>query len=93
MIDFENKVTILADLYSNYKEDKGFSEFIEYNDLGLPLAYLTNEGLVVEMSEDGARYLQETWELFIASLGLEDESLSNHMNLDDLLAISLGDLE
>lgn len=93
MPNLETKVGILSDLYSNYKEDKGFREFVEYNDLGLPLAYFLNEGLALELSVDAIRYIEETWELFFTSLGVKEENITNGMTLDELLAASLGDLE
>ena len=71
MTDFSNKVDILGDLFSNYKEESDFKDFIEFNDLGLPLAYLAREGLC-EVSDDGERYIEETWLIFVKSLGIED---------------------
>lgn len=93
MPNIETKAFILGELYSNYRDDKGFREFIEYNDLGLPLAYFMSEGLVIEMSVDGIRYIEETWELFFTSLGVNEENITDGMTLDELLAMSLGDLE
>lgn len=71
MTDFSNVCDILGELYANYKEDKEFKDFLEFNDLGLPLAYFVRENLVVP-SDDGVRYIMETWDLFITSLGIED---------------------
>jgi hypothetical protein len=82
MTDFSNICRILADLYSNYKEDVGFREFIEFNDLGLPLAYLTAENLC-DVTNDGEKYIAETWQLFLASLSLDDEGFES---LDEVLA-------
>jgi hypothetical protein len=93
MPDLVTKIGILGTLYSNHREDKGFKEFIEYNDLGLPLAYFLNEGLILDLSPDAVRYIEETWELFIASLDVNEEEIPNGMTLDDLLAFALGDLE
>ena len=52
--DFENQAGILAKLYMNYKEEEEFEDFIEYNDVGLPLAYLMSEGLSIP-TDDGVR--------------------------------------
>lgn len=82
MTDFSNICRILADLYSNYKEDVGFREFIEFNDLGLPLAYMTSENLC-DVTSDGEKYIAETWQLFLASLNIEDEGFES---LDELLS-------
>ena len=88
MTDFSSICSILGELYSNYREDLGFREFIEFNDLGLPLAYLTKENLC-EVTPDGEKYIAETWELFLASLKIEDEGFES---LDEVLAAA-GDLE
>ena len=88
MTDFSNTCGILGELYFNYKEDLGFKEFIEFNDLGLPLAYLIKENLC-ESTPLGEKYISGTWELFLASLKIEDEGFQN---LDEVLAAA-GDLE
>ena len=82
MTDFSNICIILAQLYSDYKEDPGFRDFIEFNDLGLPLAYLEKENLC-NVTGDGEKYIAETWQLFLASLNLEDEGFES---LDEVLA-------
>jgi hypothetical protein len=83
MTDFSSVCDILGDLHANYKDDKNFKDFIEFNDLGLPLAYLTSQNLC-EVSDDGARYITETWDLFLAGLNIKDEGFET---LDDLLEI------
>ena len=65
------KIDILGKFYENYKEDEELSDFIEFNDLGLPLAYLASEGLA-QITDEGKKYILETWDLFLASLELED---------------------
>jgi hypothetical protein len=69
--DFSNKVQILGEFYFTYKEDKELKEFIEFNDLGLPLAYLASENLCA-ISEEGIGYINETWNILMGSLGIED---------------------
>jgi hypothetical protein len=76
MTDFSKVCNILSQLYINYKDEEDFEDFIEFNDLGLPLAYLASEGLC-EVSDDGKKYIMETWELFITSLGIQDEGFDD----------------
>jgi hypothetical protein len=78
----ENKIAILADLWLNYKDDEDFEDFIQYNDLGLPLAYAINEN-VVEKSEMAINFIEETFALLLAGLELPDDS--EYLTLDDLL--------
>lgn len=81
MTDFSNVCDILGELYSQYRNEPDFREFIEFNDLGLPLAYFTRDNLC-EPSDDGVRYIMETWELFLKSLDVEDTGFET---LTDLL--------
>lgn len=87
MTDFNKVCEILGELYTNYKEDEQFKDFIDFNDLGLPLAYFVAENLC-EVSDDGARYITETWALFLAGLSVEDTGWDN---LDELFATKLED--
>lgn len=79
---FDNKITILAELWMNYRDDEELSDFLEYNDLGLPLAYLlTNE--IVLPTEQSEIYINETYDLLVSSLTVEDrewESLDEMLN-------------
>jgi hypothetical protein len=84
--DFTKVCEILGTLYVNYKDDEELQDFIEFNDLGLPLAFLASENLC-EVSDDGARYITETWALFVESLGLEDIGFET---LDQMLSLSEG---
>jgi len=78
---FDNKISILAELWMNYRDDEDLQDFVEYNDLGLPLAYfLMNE--IVLSTPQSAVYIDETYNLFIASLGVEDKEWQS---LDELL--------
>jgi len=80
MTDFSKKCEILGMFYFRFRDTQDLSEFIEFNDVGLPLAYLTAEGLC-EISDDGKKYVAETWELFLASFGVQDTGFDN---LDDI---------
>jgi len=55
----------------DYREDEALEDFMDYNDIGLPLAYLISTD-VVDMSPKAEVYIEETWHLFLASLEIED---------------------
>lgn len=69
---FDNMCSILSDLWMNYKYDEEFEDFVQYNDLGLPLAFLIAENLV-EPKEIAKAYISETWDIFLEALSLEDD--------------------
>ena len=76
-----NKITILAELWMNYRDDEELQDFIEYNDLGLPLSYfLMNE--IVLPTDQAEVYINETYDLFVASLAVEDREWES---LDQIL--------
>lgn len=74
--DFSNQVSILGEFYINYREDNDLGDFLEFNDIGLPLSYLASEGLC-EISEDGKKYVAESWEMFLLAMGITDEGFEN----------------
>jgi hypothetical protein len=76
MTEYEDIIDILGELVSFHKQDERFKHFIQSNDLGFPLAYLSREGLC-EIIDDGERYVLETWGLFIKFLGIEDTGFND----------------
>jgi len=77
----QNKITILAELWMNYRDDEELEDFVEYNDIGLPLAYLLMNEIVLP-SEQSAIYINETYDLFVSSLTVEDKEWQS---LDEML--------
>lgn len=81
---FENKCAILSDLWLNYKDNEELADFVEYNDLGLPLAYLIHTELV-SVNESGISYVDETFNLLCQGLGVDlDEEYKSLNELMDL---------
>ena len=78
---FENKITILSELWMNYRDDEDLQDFVEYNDLGLPLAYFLMNEIVLPTSQSEL-YINETYDLFIASLQVADREWES---LDEVL--------
>jgi hypothetical protein len=79
---YSDKLAILADLWLNYRQDEEFQDFVEYNDIGLPLAYvLAND--IVQSTDLAERFVNETFDLLLAGLEVEDTGFET---LDDLLA-------
>lgn len=79
------KAVILSDLWMNYRDDEEFNDFIEYNDLGLPLSYMLTAGIVKgnNVTND---LINETFNLLLAALETEDQGFAD---LDDLLGYDI----
>lgn len=79
--NFSNKISILSELWMNYRDDEQMQDFIEYNDLGLPAAYFAHTKLMT-LTDQAEMFINETYDLFIASLEAEDKE---YESLDELL--------
>jgi hypothetical protein len=77
----ENKTLILSDLWLNYKSEEEFADFVEYNDIGLPLAYVIANG-IVNTSDLADTFITETFDLLLTALGQTDLGFDD---LDELL--------
>lgn len=81
---FSSKCDILADLWIQYKNADEFEDFIDYNDLGLPLAYAVSTN-IVEANDRLTTFINETWNLLLAGLDIEDVGFDN---LPDLIGLA-----
>jgi hypothetical protein len=68
----------------NHRGDEEFRDFVEYNDLGLPLAYAIAEN-VVSASDKAKLFIEETFDVLLAGLEIEDTGFET---LDELLALA-----
>jgi hypothetical protein len=73
LTSFEDACSILAELWINHKHEKTFEDFISYNDLGLPLAFLIDSELVTP-TEIAKGYIEETWRILLSSLEIKEDS-------------------
>lgn len=80
---FSNRCDILAELWVGYKGDPEFQDFIQYNDLGLPLAYAVSTDIVAATAK-AEMFINETWELLLSGLEMKDEGFES---LDDILGL------
>jgi hypothetical protein len=88
LTSFEDVCLILAQIWVDHKDNKAFADFIEYNDLGLPLAFLIDSELVTP-TEVAKGYVEETWDILLKSLEIDKDSGFN--SLDDLLGYEGND--
>ena len=78
------KHKILANLWTNYKDDQDMNDFFEFNDLGLPLAFMI-EQKIVKSTPVAQVYVEETFELLVDSLGLDPDD--EFESIDEMLEL------
>lgn len=69
--DFQDKASILAHVWVWYRTEQALETFVEFNDLGLPLAYMMTEKLAT-ITEAGARFVEDTFDMLLQELNIED---------------------
>ena len=79
---FEVRCMILADLWMNYRKDDEFQDFLEYNDVGLPAAWLIAEELCTP-GDKLKGMINETFVLLMKALDIEEDT--GFDSLDDML--------
>jgi hypothetical protein len=83
---FSKKCEILGELWLKYRSEEDLEDFLEYNDLGLPIAYaIAND--IVKPLDLAKSFVDETFELLLASLKVEDTGWDN---LNELLSMAKG---
>jgi hypothetical protein len=67
----DNKVSILAELWIDFRDEAEYSDFIAYCDLALPLAYAIENSLV-KMTDKVKPFIEEAFALLVAGMEIED---------------------
>lgn len=85
-MDFADKTGILGQLWIDFRDDEKFSAFMEYNDIGVPMAYFIAEGLV-NPTPLGEQYVEETLDMMFNLLEITKEEVDelDEINLDSVL--------
>lgn len=73
MTDFETRCSILSQVWQTQRNNTQWQDFFDYNDVGLPLAFVLDEKIVTA-SDISIRYIDETFELLVETLGLSDDT-------------------
>jgi hypothetical protein len=63
-MDFMTKAAIVSEVWMDHRDDEEFAKFIEYNDIGLPLAYFIVSELVTP-TEQAEGYVEEAYHLLV----------------------------
>jgi hypothetical protein len=73
-MDFADKTGVLAQLWIDFREDDSFSAFMQYNDIGVPMAYYIAEGLV-NPTPLGEQYVEESLDMMFKLLEITEEEV------------------
>jgi hypothetical protein len=70
-----------------YRNEPDFEDFIDYNDISLPLAYSINNN-IVSNTPLAETFINETWDLLLGALDVEEDT--GFESIEELLGMSEG---
>jgi hypothetical protein len=79
-----DKAAILSQFWMEFRDDEELKDFVEWNDMGLPLAFFVASGIVQE-SPMAETYISETFDLFLVALEIEEQEIDGMETLNDVL--------
>ena len=86
-MDFADKTGAIGQLWIEFRNDEDFSAFMDYNDLGCPMAYMMAEGLIKELTPIGEEMITETFKMFLELINVTEEDIDAVLTDKNLGAI------
>ena len=83
MLDTREKAEIIFEFINDYSSDEAFEDFFSYNNLGVPMAVMIVNDLII-LNEGGVLVLDETWESLCENLNNADPEY-DYESLDELI--------
>jgi hypothetical protein len=74
----------VGQVWGQHKDDEELADFFAYNDVGVPLAFAFAEG-IVNHTPTLEKYINETFDLLLEALNIEDAGFDDYHDLMDAL--------
>jgi len=74
--ELASKCDILTDVWTNHYDNEWFEDFIEFNDLGLPMAYFISRG-IVEMTPMAKELVDNTFNDLLELFDIQDTGFTS----------------
>jgi len=87
MLDIREKAEIIFEFINDYRGDEAFEDFFSYNDLGVPLAVMIVNDLVI-LNEGGVEVIDETWKNLCENLN-EANPEYDYESLNELIELAV----
>jgi len=86
-MDFADKTGVIGQLWIEFRNDEDFEVFMDYNDLGCPMAYMVAEGLIKDLTPLGEEMINETFKMFLDLIIVTEEEVDSAIEDKDLSSI------
>lgn len=78
---FHDMCNILSELWVDYREENDLYDFVKFNDLGLPMAFMVSERLVTP-TDRAKEMIEDTFAMLLTALEVEDAGFTS---IEDLM--------
>jgi hypothetical protein len=75
-----DRAHILGKFWINERDNDVFDEYMEYNDLGLPLAYSLSEG-IIETNALVEAHINDSFDMLLTVLKVEDTGFTDYNDI------------
>ena len=83
-IPVSDKAGVLGQFWMEFRDDEALKPFVDFNDIGLPLAFFISSG-IVQSTPTADQYIEETFGHMLSALELTEEEVDGMDNLNDIL--------
>jgi hypothetical protein len=73
MTPFDKQCEILSDLWLNYRNEESVQPLFEYFDMGFPMAFAHNQG-IVKLEPVAIEMISQCWDGVLESLDHEEDT-------------------
>jgi hypothetical protein len=87
MLGTNEKAEIIFDFINDYRGEDAYGNFFSFNDLGVPMAVMIVNDLII-LTDEGLEVLNETWKSLCENLNDADPNYE-YAGLDELIAINV----
>jgi hypothetical protein len=89
-MNFTDKAGLLAEVWVDFREDEQFKPFMEYNDIGVSMAYHIANGLV-NPTPKGKAFVEESFDMLFKLINITEQEIDelDEVNLSAALAFAL----
>jgi hypothetical protein len=78
---FSDKCSILSELWLDHKNDKNFADLFSYGNVGFPLAFSVDSG-IIDSNPTVESYVDELWTMLMIQLKITD--IGNFIDLEEV---------
>lgn len=71
--NYDKQIEILNEVWYHHRDEEQFFDFVDFNDVGLPLAHLIHKG-IIQSTPMAEELVRESFGLLLALFNINDDT-------------------